>query len=101
MTAAGPDESVWFDGLADAVAGVLATVGPGEVISYGQIADAAGYPRQARAVGRVLATTEGLAWWRVVNARGRLVPHDRRRQAELLAAEGVACADGHVVDFPT
>ena len=56
---------------------VLATVGrlgPGQVASYGDVASEAGYPGAARAVGAVLATSDGLPWWRVIYADGRLAP---------------------------
>ena len=40
------------------ILGVLYSIGPGEVVTYGDIAEDAGYPRQSRFVGRVLATTD-------------------------------------------
>jgi len=76
---------------------VLRSIGPGEVVTYGEIAADAGYPRQSRFVGRVLATTdEEVPWWRVVNAAGRLVPGHEREQSALLRAEGVAVEGGRV-----
>ena len=56
---------------------------PGEVVTYGDIAEDAGYPKRSRLVGRILATTEvEVPWWRVVNSAGRLVPgHERTQQA--------------------
>jgi len=80
-----------------AVAAVLDTLARGEVATYGEVAEEAGYPRRARAVGRFLATHDGYPWWRVVTSTGRLVPHHTRRHARLLAAEGVEVADGRVV----
>jgi methylated-DNA-protein-cysteine methyltransferase related protein len=81
---------------------VLMTLQPGEVTTYGDVAEVAGHPRQARLVGRILATTQGdVPWWRVVNAAGKLVAHQVRLQAELLAAEGVTVAGGRVVDAPS
>jgi methylated-DNA-protein-cysteine methyltransferase-like protein len=80
-----------------AVAGVLSALEPGEVVTYGEVAEEAGYPRRGRAVGRFLATHDGYPWWRVVTSVGRLVPHHERRHAALLWAEGVTVADGHVV----
>ncbi len=81
----------------EAVVAVLNGTGPGDVLSYGDVAAEAGYPGAARAVGNVLATVPDLPWWRVVTATGRLIPHDPERQAALLATEGVRCRDGHVV----
>ncbi len=76
---------------------VLRSLGPGEVVTYGEIAEDAGYPRQSRLVGRVLATTdEDVPWWRVVNSVGRLVPGHEREQSALLRAEGVTVHDGKV-----
>ena len=70
---------------------------PGDVATYGEIAAEAGRPGAARAVGRILATSdEEMPWWRVVTANGRLVPGHEARHAELLDAEGVATRDGRV-----
>jgi methylated-DNA-protein-cysteine methyltransferase-like protein len=46
----------------------------GRVATYGQIADLAGRPRQARQVGYALAalTDDDIPWHRVVNARGAI-----------------------------
>jgi methylated-DNA-protein-cysteine methyltransferase related protein len=81
---------------------VLHAIGPGEVVTYGDIADDAGYPRQSRFVGRVLATTDAdVPWWRVVNSVGRLVPGNEREQSALLRAEGVEVRDGKVRRAPS
>ena len=80
-----------------AVAAVLGSTGPGDVLSYGEVAAEAGYPGAARAVGNLLSRSDGLPWWRVVTSTGRLVPHNAERQAALLASEGVLCRDGRVV----
>jgi methylated-DNA-protein-cysteine methyltransferase related protein len=83
--------------LRDAVVAVLASLQPGEVVTYGEVAAEAGYPGRARAVGNILASVDGVPWWRVVSATGRLVPDAEREQAALLAAEGVAVHNGRVV----
>lgn len=44
----------------------------GRVSSYGAIGSAAGYPRAARQVVRVLGQSHGLPWHRVVAAGGRI-----------------------------
>jgi methylated-DNA-protein-cysteine methyltransferase-like protein len=81
----------------EAVVAAILALEAGEVATYGEIAAEAGRPGAARAVGRVLATTEEeLPWWRVVTARGRLVPGHEARHAELLRAEGVDASDGRV-----
>ena len=81
---------------------VIRLLQPGEVTTYGDIAEVAGYPRQSRLVGRLLAVSdEELPWWRVVNSSGRLVPGNEREQAAQLRAEGVTVADGRVRNAPT
>jgi len=76
---------------------VLHQLGPGEVVTYGEIAAQAGFPGAARAVGNLLARIDGLPWWRVVTSTGRLVPGQERRQADLLRGEGVMVRSGRVV----
>jgi methylated-DNA-protein-cysteine methyltransferase related protein len=72
----------------DAVIDVLRGLRPGEVVTYGEVAEEAGYPGAARAVGNILARSDGLPWWRVVTSTGRLVPGHEREQARRLRAEG-------------
>jgi methylated-DNA-protein-cysteine methyltransferase related protein len=86
------DDAVPFD---DAARAVIVAIPAGEVMTYGEVALEAGYPGAARAVGHLLATSDGtLPWWRVVNAAGRLVPGHERDQARRLRAEGVALRAG-------
>ncbi len=81
---------------------VIRSLREGEVVTYGDIADVAGYPRMSRLVGRILALTDDdLPWWRVVNAAGRLVPGHEGQQSALLKAEDVTVANGHVRHAPT
>lgn len=76
---------------------VIRSLREGEVVTYGEIADDAGFPKLSRLVGRLLATVDDdLPWWRVVNSEGRLVPGHEREQVALLKREGVTCADGRV-----
>ena len=78
-----------------AIAAVLAGLGPGDVVTYGEVATEAGYPGRARAVGRFLADSGGsFPWWRVVAASGRLVPGHEDDQARRLRAEGVVLSGG-------
>ncbi len=79
-----------------AVVGVMRRLQAGEVMTYGEVAAEAGYPGAARAVGNVMKQVDGLPWWRVVAANGRLVPGHERRHAQLLRAEGVRVSDGKV-----
>jgi methylated-DNA-protein-cysteine methyltransferase-like protein len=80
---------------------VLMALGEGEVTTYGDIAAVAGYPKQSRLVGRILSTTDiDVPWWRVVNAQGRLVPGQERRQSRLLSEEDVVVRNGRVRRAP-
>ncbi|MEZ5234159.1 MAG: MGMT family protein [Acidimicrobiia bacterium] len=84
--------------LERAVDAVLRALEPGEVVTYGEVAEEAGYPGRARAVGHILARSGGhYAWWRVVAANGRLVPGSEAEQARRLRAEGVDVGDHGVV----
>ena len=78
------------------VLAVIAGLAPGEVVSYGDVAAQAGYPGAARAVGTVLATSDGVPWWRVVMSTGRLAPGKEVEQGRRLRAEGVVVVDGRV-----
>lgn len=82
----------------EAVLAVLRSLHRGEVVSYGDVAEEAGFPRAARAVGNLLrACAEDVPWWRVVAADGRLVSPDPALQARLLAEEGVRAVAGRLV----
>jgi len=81
---------------------VLLALREGEVTTYGDVADTAGYPKLSRLVGRILATTDvEVPWWRVVNASGRLRAHDVREQTALLRAEDVDVREGRVRNAPS
>ncbi len=81
---------------------VLMSLGDGEVTTYGDIADVAGYPKQSRLVGRILGATDvEVPWWRVVNAAGLLRAGNPSLQTELLAEEGVLVRNGKIVSAPT
>jgi methylated-DNA-protein-cysteine methyltransferase-like protein len=76
---------------------VIRALREGEVVTYGDIAEDAGYPKRSRLVGHILATSdEDLPWWRVVNSVGRLVPGHEREQTAQLRSEGVKVSDGRV-----
>jgi methylated-DNA-protein-cysteine methyltransferase-like protein len=80
---------------------VLMALREGEVTTYGDVADVAGYPKQSRLVGRILSITEvEVPWWRVVNATGRIVSGHPDEQRALLRSEGVTVADGRVRNAP-
>lgn len=76
---------------------MLRSLRPGEVVSYGEVAEQAGFPGAARAVGTLLARSGGAyPWWRVVTASGRLAPGHEAEQARLLRAEGISVVGGRV-----
>lgn len=81
---------------------VIRSLREGEVVTYGDIAADAGYPKMSRLVGRLLAITDDdLPWWRVVNSLGRLVPGNEDEQRALLMAEGVVVRGGRVRAAPS
>ena len=81
----------------DAVAEVLAGLGPGDVVTYGEVAAEAVRPGAARAVGRFLHDHgDEHPWWRVVTVAGRLVPGHEGEHARRLRAEGVTVEGGRV-----
>ncbi|MCC6382368.1 MAG: MGMT family protein [Dehalococcoidia bacterium] len=79
-----------------AVHALVAQVPRGRVVTYGQVAVLLGAPGAARAVGYALHAldgSEGVPWWRVINARGGVSLRGRGAVADLqrafLEAEGV------------
>lgn len=75
---------------------VVSRIPEGRVATYGQIAELAGLPGQARQVGYALAALDAghdLPWHRVVNASGgislRSFPGSELRQRAMLESEGV------------
>ncbi|MGB8772249.1 MAG: MGMT family protein [Candidatus Korobacteraceae bacterium] len=77
--------------LEKAVSDAIRKIPRGRVSTYGAIAKAAGYPRCARHVGRVLKQVSGLPWQRVLGSGGRisLRGESALEQRFLLEAEGV------------
>lgn len=79
----------------------MAAIPAGRVATYGQVAELAGLPQGARAVGRAMARLPAgtrLPWHRVINASGAVsIPGaGGDRQRALLEAEGVAFVNGRV-----
>ena len=79
---------------------VVATIPPGRVMSYGDVAEylGAGGPRQ---VGQVMSRSDGaVPWWRVVHADGSPPPRKEPECLALLRAEHVTMRpDGTRVDM--
>ena len=89
------DRDQWTD-FERAVAEVLETLEPGELVTYGDVAAEAGHP--GAAVGGVLRRSNGqFPWWRVIiAATGKLAGHEVE-QTRRLRAEGAEVRDGRVV----
>ncbi len=80
---------------------VIVALAEGEVVSYGDVADDAGFPGRSRAVGALLSSAPiDLPWWRVVRSDGRLATPPSAGQAALLRAEGVTLRGDRVVESP-
>lgn len=61
--------------MVQAICRVVAAIPAGRVMSYGEVARAAGYPRHARMVARAMAqSATPLPWFRVVDRLGRIPP---------------------------
>lgn len=78
---------------------VIEAIPRGKVAAYGQVARYAGAPRNARQVGKLLATAlsgGSVPWQRVINAAGKIslaAESGGNRQRRLLMAEGVRFKD--------
>jgi len=75
---------------------LVASIPPGRVATYGDIASAAALS-SPRIVGWIMRTdSSDLPWHRVITASGRPAPHLATRQLELLRAEGLLARDGRI-----
>lgn len=87
--------------LISKVLGIADSIPPGTVRPYGQIAEMAGIPKNARLVGRIMSMADRYGehpCHRVVNHAGRLVPGWTEQRA-LLEAEGVTFLGNGNVDM--
>ncbi len=83
---------------------LISAIPKGSVCTYGALAAAAGSPRGARQVARILhscSETDGLPWHRVVNKAGEIaIPgYGGDVQRSLLQGEGVQFTSGGGVDL--
>lgn len=85
------------DDFTAAVLAVVRSLRRGDLVSYGDVAREAGRPGAARAVGQVMARSEGEAWWRVLHADGRLPVGKEEVAARHLRGEGHEVRDGRVI----
>lgn len=75
---------------------LVASIPPGSVSTYGDIAEAAGLS-SPRTVGWIMRTDAAdLPWHRVIGASGRPAAHLAHRQIAALELEGVRIRDGRV-----
>lgn len=87
------------------VISVILAIPEGKVMTYGQIAAAAGSPRAARQVVRILHSMSmkyKLPWHRVVNAQGKIALPDeesRFKQVLYLSSEGIDVDDNGYIDL--
>ncbi len=87
------DQAIWE---------VVTNIKAGRVMSYGEVAHAAGYPRHARMVSKAMSRSPvSLPWYRVVRSNRTLafeVDSDAyKKQAKLLRREGVIIKDEKVI----
>ena len=78
---------------------VVAKIPKGKVATYGAVAEAAGFPGNARRVAWALAKTDGrLPWHRVLGSGGKiLLPREAGAEQRIrLEAEGVSFLRGKV-----
>ena len=77
--------------LSIAIAAAIRRIPRGRVSTYGAVAEAAGYPRCARHVSKVLNLVPGLPWQRVLGSGGRISLRGEyvMEQRFLLESEGI------------
>lgn len=84
---------------------IISAIPAGKVMTYGQVAGAAGSPRAARQVVRILHSMSGkhgLPWHRVVNARGEIAIREEEGfflQKMFLEGEGVEVTEDGLVNL--
>lgn len=84
------------DAQVELVRQLVASIPPGRVSTYGDIASAA-MLSSPRIVGWIMRTDSAdLPWHRVITASGRPATHLTSRQLELLRAEGILASDGRI-----
>lgn len=93
-----PNAAPWPEGreptlFPRAVIDAVAALQPGELISYGDVAEEIGRPGSGQAVANVLRSAPDLPWWRVLPAGGRVgsvALTDRRRVLRDTRVNGLA-----------
>jgi O-6-methylguanine DNA methyltransferase len=85
------------------VIAVVRRIPPGHIATYGDVAEIAGYPRAARAVGNVMkgCDTPGVPCHRVVAANGGIGGYGGNESLKraLLRAEGLQVTSKRIANF--
>ena len=86
------------------ILGLLSMIPAGQVTTYAELAQAAGRPKAARAVGNALnknSDAPNVPCHRVVKSNGQIGGYVRgiAQKVKYLANEGVIITNGKVVDF--
>ena len=81
---------------------IVSSIPYGQVMSYGEVARAAGYPRHARMVSRAMSrSNKALPWHRVVKSDRTLAfpsdSKDYKTQKDHLLSEGAVLLKGKVI----
>ena len=90
------DQKVWQ---------IVSAIPAGEVMGYGEVARAAGFPRYSRMVsGAMSRSPEPLPWYRVVKSDRTLAfeagSESYREQAQLLKQDGVRFEGRKIIEQP-
>ena len=81
-------------GFTEQVFAVVESIPPGTVMTYGDVAAVLG-SRGAQSVGNIMARSgEGIPWWRVVQASGRVAKGHEDEALALLRREGTPLVEG-------
>jgi methylated-DNA-protein-cysteine methyltransferase-like protein len=85
---------------------VVAAIPPGQVMGYGEVARAAGFPRYSRMVGAALGRSpDPLPWFRVVRSNRTLAfevgSRSYQEQAQLLKQEGIRFDGTKIIELET
>ena len=90
------DEKIWQ---------IVYSIPRGSVATYGQVANLAGLPRQARLVGYALNAVrdDSVPWHRVINSKGGISKRSRGKhdslQREMLEDEGIEFSPGDKISL--
>ena len=81
---------------------IVSSIKPGHVMSYGEVARAAGFPRHARMVSKAMSRSDTqLPWYRIIRSDRTLAftvgSEAYKKQKDLLAQEGVQIIKGKVI----